>query len=40
MKDEFNSSLADSQATVVTPLTPEQFDIDAYAEYAAALDEK
>mgnify|MGYP001055159431 FL=1 len=38
MKDEFNSSLADSQATAVTPLTPEQFDIDAYADYAAELD--
>ena len=38
MKDEFNSSLADSQATVVTPLTPEQFNIDAYADYAAELD--
>lgn len=40
MKDEFDSSLADSQATAVTPLTPEQFDLDAYAEYAAALDER
>ena len=38
MKDEFNSSLADSQATAVTPLTPEQFNIDAYADYAAELD--
>ena len=38
MKDEFNSSLADSQATAVTPLTPEQFDMEAYADYAAGLD--
>ena len=38
MKDEFNSSLADSQATAVTPLTPEQFDTEAYADYAARLD--
>ena len=38
MKDEFNSSLADSQATAVTPLTPEQFDTEAYADYAAGLD--
>lgn len=38
MKDEFNSSLADSQATTVSPLTPAQFNIDAYADYAAELD--
>ena len=37
MKDEFNSSLADSQATPVTPVTPEQFDFDAYGAYEAQL---
>ena len=40
MKDEFNSSLADSQATAVQPLAPNQFDIDSYADYAAELDER
>lgn len=39
IKDEFNSNLADSQATVVTPLTTSQFDIDKYEDYAAKLDE-
>ena len=40
MKDEFNSTLADSQATAVRPLTPAQFNIDTYADYAAELDER
>lgn len=39
IKDEFNSNLADSQATAVTPLTTSQFDIDKYEDYAAKLDE-
>lgn len=40
MKDEFNSSLADSQATAVQPLAPNQFDIDSYADYAAELEDR
>ena len=39
MKDEFNVNLADSQATVVTPIEAEKFDIEGYAAYAGELDE-
>ena len=39
MKDEFNFSLADSQATPVEPLAPDQFDFEAYAEYENRLNE-
>lgn len=39
MKDEFNVNLADSQATAVTPIEAEKFDIEEYAAYARALDE-
>ena len=39
-KDSFNTSLADSQATQVTPIAPERFDIERYAAYAEELDER
>lgn len=39
-KDVFNTSLADSQATHVTPISPERFDRVRYADYAAQLDER
>ncbi|MBR7169772.1 MAG: hypothetical protein IKD17_05010 [Alistipes sp.] len=39
-KDVFNTSLADSQATHVTPISPERFDRARYADYAAQLDER
>ena len=37
MLKEFNTSLADAQATAVSPCPPERFDLDAYQAYAAAL---
>ncbi len=37
MKDEFNTSLADSQGTTVSPLSAADFDIEAYADYEASL---
>ena len=37
-KDTFNTALADSQATIVQPIAPAQFDRARYADYAAALD--
>jgi hypothetical protein len=40
MKDEFNFSLADSQATAVVPIAPETFDYEAYSHYEAALAER
>lgn len=40
MKDTFDTSLADSQATRVDPIAPERFDRARYADYAAALDER
>ncbi len=36
----FDSSKRDSQSTEVTPLLPEQFDFDAYADYAKNLDKR
>lgn len=39
-KDVFNTALADSQATHVTPISPERFDRARYADYAAQLDER
>ena len=39
-KDSFNTSLADSQATQVSPIAPERFDIERYAAYAEELDER
>lgn len=40
MKDVFNVNAADSQATVVHPIEPQQFDIDEYADYEASLLER
>jgi len=39
MAQSFNSSLADSQATHVTPIGPDQFDFSRYEAYAAALND-
>lgn len=33
IKAEFDTSLRDSQGTLVVPVSPEQFDLDRYAEY-------
>jgi len=33
MIDKFNTSLSDSQATSVTPIIPEKFDIEEYSDY-------
>ncbi len=38
--DTFDFTLADSQATVVRPIEPADFDINRYADYSAALDER
>ena len=38
--DTFDTSLNDSQATMVTPLSPASFDIGAYADYELELLEK
>lgn len=38
--DSFNFSLADSQATKVTPIEPADFCINEYADYADRLDER
>jgi uroporphyrinogen-III decarboxylase len=38
--NKFDSSLADSQAVEVTPVNPEKFDFDSYAEYAEGLNKK
>lgn len=40
MKDVFNVNAADSQATVVHPIEPQQFDINEYADYEASLLER
>ena len=37
MKDEFNTTLADSQGTTVAPIAVEDFDLEAYADYEASL---
>ena len=37
-KKKFDTVLADSQATIVDPVSFERFDYDAYAEYEAGLD--
>lgn len=39
MKDQFNIYSSDSQASVVQPLSPQEFDFAAYVEYEAALNE-
>lgn len=40
MKDQFNVNLADSQATVVQPLSVGKFDIERYAYYESELSER
>lgn len=40
MKDRFDISLADSQATKVLPVSPEKFDIQKYSEYSSIRDER
>lgn len=40
MKDEFNNLLADSQATAVNPISPDNFDIEEYADYESELTER
>ena len=37
---KFDTSLRDSQGTEVAPVAPENFDLDAYAEYEAAMLER
>ena len=37
MKDEFNTALADSQGTSVSPLAVKDFDLQHYADYEASL---
>ncbi len=38
--NEFNTESSDSQGTEVTPVAPDRFDLDAYADYEAALLER
>jgi hypothetical protein len=40
MKDQFNANLADSQATVVQPVSAEKFDIERFASYESELSER
>lgn len=40
MKDRFDISLADSQATKVLPVSPEKFDFKKYSDYSSMLDER
>jgi hypothetical protein len=37
---KFNTQLSDSQATKVSPIKPEKFDFDEYAEYAEELNKR
>lgn len=37
---KFNTSLSDSQSTKVSPIKPEQFDFDEYAQYVSELNQK
>ena len=37
---KFNIGISDAQATEVVPISPGEFDIDEYAEYAATLNKK
>lgn len=34
---KFDTSLRDSQGTEVTPISPENFDFDAYQDYESSL---
>jgi len=40
MSKKFDINSADAQATVVTPVTPENFDFEGYAAYAGELDKR
>jgi hypothetical protein len=40
MKDRFDISLADSQATKVLPVKPENFDFQKYSDYSSLLDKR
>lgn len=40
MNDQFDQSIADSQATVVEPIEPEAFDFSAYERYESGLRDK
>lgn len=40
MKNKFNNKLADSQATIVQPVSPNNFDFEAYENYALELNKK
>lgn len=40
MASVFNTDLRDSQSTVTTPIAPEKFDLEAYADYEAELLER
>ncbi len=40
MKKTFNTALADSQATAVRPVSPERFDIEAYADYEKSMQDR
>lgn len=40
MKPEFDTSIRDSQSTNVEAISPEKFDIEAYADYEAYLNER
>ncbi len=37
MMGSFNQYLSDTQATIINPIRPEVFDLDAYQSYEAAL---
>ena len=38
--NEFNTESPDSQGTQVSPVSPDRFDYDAYADYEAGLLER
>lgn len=40
MNNKFDNSIADSQATRVEPVSPQNFDFDAYADYDISMQEK
>ena len=37
---KFNNKIADSQASIVVPVSPDKFDFDAYAAYTESLNER
>ncbi len=40
MTNKFDNTIADSQATPVEPIMPNNFDLDSYAEYSMELDKR